>query len=79
MVASVPWWGLMRERKRLRQTCTANFFLSGGLSPYQSGLNRSSCIARNFYISGGRVGSWCNVGGRVWATPPFLSNQPIPY
>lgn len=56
MVASVPWWGLMRGRKRSRKTCTANFFLSGGLSPYQSGLKRSSCIARISYISGGRVG-----------------------
>lgn len=55
MVASVPWWGLMRGREGLRKTCTANFFLSGGLSPYQSGLKRSSCIAQISYISGGRV------------------------
>lgn len=55
MVACVPWWGLMRGRKSLRKTCTANFFLSGGLSPYQSGLKRSSCIAQISYISGGSV------------------------
>lgn len=75
MVASVPWWGLMRGRKGLRKTCTANFFLSGGLSPYQSGLKRSSRIAQISYISG-------RLRIRVkWedATPPFLSNQPIPH